>query len=132
MKSTTQRSMPPMALFELHFAVLTPMLTECSSLNYPCQKQWLPGIRGKQEPRRARSGAPTCSHESLVGLFSHAYQQPAGRQLLWTRRGFRHKVRAEQQEWPFTCRYVKWHNNAWRKTKPTTPLGVGSPSDPFY
>ena len=45
---------------ELHFSVLTPMLNEFSSL---CQKQWLPGIRGKKEPpRRARSGAPTCSH----------------------------------------------------------------------
>ena len=26
---------------------------------------------------------------------------------------------------------VKWHTNTWRKTKPTTPLGVESPSDPY-
>ena len=25
---------------------------------------------------------------------------------------------------------MKWHDNIWRKTKPTTLLGVGSPSDP--
>ena len=32
-------------------------------LHYPSQKQWLPGMRGKQEPpHRARFGAPTCSH----------------------------------------------------------------------
>ena len=32
-------------------------------LHYPSQKQWLPGMCGKQEPpRRAPPGAPTCSH----------------------------------------------------------------------
>ena len=33
------------------------------SPHYPSQKQWLKGIRGKQEPpRRGPPGAPTCSH----------------------------------------------------------------------
>ena len=63
-----KRSKPPVPMFELHFSVLTSMLTQCSSmltLTYttPSQRQWLPGMRGKQEPpRRARSRAPTCSH----------------------------------------------------------------------
>ena len=56
-------------------------------LHYPSQKQWLPGIRGKQEPpRRARLGAPTCSHESLVGCFPTHTNQLTGSQLLQTRR----------------------------------------------
>ena len=31
--------------------------------HYPSQKRWLPSVRGVQKPpRRARRGAPTCSH----------------------------------------------------------------------
>ena len=81
-KSTPLTSMPPVPVFELHFSVLSSMLAlhARSHLHYPSQKQWLPGMRGKQEPpRRARAGAPTCSHESLVGLFTHAHQ-PTGRE----------------------------------------------------
>ena len=32
-------------------------------LHYPSQKRWLPGVRGiGKPPRRARRGAPACSH----------------------------------------------------------------------
>ena len=84
--------MPPVPVFELHFSVLTSLLTHCSlnarqcssmltlSSTLPKSETVAPGVRGKQEPpRRARSGAPTCSRESLVGMFSHAHQ-PTGRE----------------------------------------------------
>ena len=55
------------ALFRLDTNARSILVTAHSHLNYPCQKQWLPGIRGTQEPqRRARSGAPTCSHPSRM------------------------------------------------------------------
>ena len=44
MKCTTPTSMPPVPMFELHFSVLS---STHAHLNYPSQKQWLPGMRGK-------------------------------------------------------------------------------------
>ena len=75
-KRTTLTSMPPVPMFELYFSV-RPSIYGRPHLIYPCQKRWLPGMREKQEPPRiAPPGAPTCSHESLVGLFTHAHHQP--------------------------------------------------------
>ena len=68
------------ALFSPDTNARSILIRAHTHLNYPSQKQWLPGIREKQEPpRRARSGAPTCSHESLVVMFSHEHQ-PTGRE----------------------------------------------------
>ena len=75
-------------------------------LHYPSQKQWFPGMRGKQEPpRRARSGAPTCSHESLVGMFSHAHQS-TGRETA-SPDPTRVLTQGESD-------VVKWHDNTWK------------------
>ena len=40
----------------------------------------------KETPRRAPPGAPTCSHEPLVGCSPTHTNQPTGSQLLQTRR----------------------------------------------
>ena len=65
--------MSPVPFFEVHFRQdnARSMLVKSRTHRHdPSEKQWLPSIRGKQEPpRRARLGAPTCSHESLVGCF---------------------------------------------------------------
>ena len=51
------------ALFRPDTIARSMLANSRTHLHYPSQKQWLPGMRGKQEPpRRARSGAPTCSH----------------------------------------------------------------------
>ena len=92
LNSTTLLSMTPVPLFELHIFnpdtnTRTRLVNSRTRLHYPSQKRWLPGLRGKQEPpRRARFGAPTCSHESLVGCFPTNTNQPTGSQLLQTRR----------------------------------------------
>ena len=66
------------ALFRPDTNARSMLVNAHTHLHYASQKQCLPGMRGKQEPpRRARSGAPTCSHESLVGMFSHAHQSTA-------------------------------------------------------
>ena len=80
MKSTTQtfhatRAYVRVALFSPDINAHSMLVNARTHLHYPSQKQWLPSMRGKQEPpHRARSAAPTCSHESLVGMFSHAHQ----------------------------------------------------------
>ena len=103
-----------------------------SHLNFPCQKQWLPGMRGKQEPpRRARSSAPTCSHESLVGLFSHAHQSTGRETASLDPTRVPTEGVSRTRKWPFTRRHCEVAHNTWRKTKPTTPFGVGSPSDQY-
>ena len=41
----------------------TKLVNARTHLHYPSQKRWLPGVRGlRKPPRRARCGAPTCSH----------------------------------------------------------------------
>ena len=86
-KSTTQTSMPTrayarVALFRPDTNARSMLVNSRTHLHYPSQKQWLPGMRGKQEPpHRARSGAPTCSHETLVGCSPTHTNQPTGRQL---------------------------------------------------
>ena len=81
------RAFVRVALFHPDTNTRTKLVNSRTHLHYPSQKRWLPGIRGKQEPpRRARLGAPTCSHESLVGCFPTITNQPTGRQLLQTRR----------------------------------------------
>ena len=82
MKSATQtfhatRAFVRVALFRPDINAHSMLVNAHTHLHYPSQKQWLPGMGVKQEPpRRAHSGAPTCSHESLVGMFSHAHQSP--------------------------------------------------------
>ena len=65
------------ALFHPDTNTRSKLVNSRNHLHYPSQKQWLPGIHGKQEPpRRARLGAPTCSHEIT--------NQQIGSQLLQT------------------------------------------------
>ena len=49
------------ALFRPDTNARSMLVKSRTHIHYPSQKQWLPGISGKQEPaRRARLGAPTC------------------------------------------------------------------------
>ena len=115
----------------LHISVLTPMLAQFCHLRtlspqLPVSEAVAPRYTWETEPpRRARSCAPTCSHESLVGLFSHAHQS-TGREtasLDPTRVATEGERRTGRVALHIHCEVA---HNTWRKTKPTTP--VGSPT----